>query len=175
MYVYDCNDILTIETKNTSDKEMIRAFTSLTEDLKIRVIHPGLHLMDNKTSTTLKLTMMNMNIKQQLVPPINHISNNAEREIQTFKNHYIAGLYSVDKYFHLQSWYRLLQQEKNSLKLLRKSTTLPHISAYTHIFGEFDFNHTPLAPPGTRVVMYNRPKYRASWAPHGEYGWYIGP
>ena len=41
MYVYDCNAILTTATKNISDKEMIRDFTSLTEDLKTRGINPG--------------------------------------------------------------------------------------------------------------------------------------
>ena len=34
MYVYDCNAILTAEIKNRSDKEMIREFAELTEDLK---------------------------------------------------------------------------------------------------------------------------------------------
>ena len=44
-----------------------------------------------------------------------------------------------------------------------------------HIFGEFDFNRTPLAPPGTRIVIQNRPTDCSSWEPHGEDGWYIGP
>ena len=82
---------------------------------------------------------------------------------------------SVDKYFHLQLWERLLQQATISLNLLRQSITLPLISAYTHIFGEFDFNRTPLAPPGTRVVMHNIPNDHVLWDPHGEYGWYRGP
>ena len=63
MYVYDFNAILSTAIKNISYKEMIRAFTYWTEGLKIRVIHPGFHFMDNKVSTTLKLTMTNMNVK----------------------------------------------------------------------------------------------------------------
>ena len=47
MYVYDCNFILTTAIKNRSDKDMIRAFTSLTEYLKIRGINPYFHFMDN--------------------------------------------------------------------------------------------------------------------------------
>ena len=35
MYVYDCNTILTISIMNRIDKDTIRAFTSITEDLKI--------------------------------------------------------------------------------------------------------------------------------------------
>ena len=102
MYVYDCNAILTTSMKNKIYKEMIRAFTSLNEDLKSRDIHPCFHFMDNEAYTALNLTMMTKNIKYLLVPPSNHRANNAERAIQTFKNYFISGLYRVDKYFHLQ-------------------------------------------------------------------------
>ena len=64
---------------------------------------------------------------------------------------------------------------KISIHLLQESRTIPHISAYTHIFGEFDFNRTPLDPTGTRVVIHNSPNDRISWVPHGKDGWYIGP
>ena len=131
--------------------------------------------MDNKESYALKLTMTNMNIKYKLFPPNNHRANNVEREIQTLNNHFIAGMCSVDKCFHLQLWDRILKQATTSLNLLRQSRTINHISAYNHTFGEFDFNRTPLSPPGTPVVMHNRTNYCASWAPHGEYGWYTGP
>ena len=101
MYVYDCNSILTTATKNRSDKEMISSFTTLTEDLKILGIQTGFHFMDNEASAGLKLTTKTMNIKYQLVPPSNHRANNTERVVKTFKNHFIAGLCSVDKDFHL--------------------------------------------------------------------------
>ena len=114
---------------------MIRNFASLTEDLNGRGIKPGFHFMDNGSSAALKMTMTTMNIKYQLVPPSKHRANNAEIVIQKSKNHFIAGLYSVDKYFHLQLWDILLQKEKISLNLIGKSRTLPNISAYTHIFG----------------------------------------
>ena len=76
---------------------MIRYFKSSTMHLKSRGINPGLNFMDNEVSTALKITMIYMNIKYQLVPPSNHRANNAERLIQTFNNHFIAGLCSVDK------------------------------------------------------------------------------
>ena len=135
IYFYDCNAILTTSMKNRSYKEMIRAFTSFTEDLKSRGINPGFHFMYNKASNALNLIMTTMNIKYQLVPPRNHRANNAERAIQKFKNHFIVGLCIVDKYFHIKLWDRILQQETISLNLLRQSRTLPYISAYTHIFG----------------------------------------
>ena len=135
MYVYDCNAILNKSTKNRSDKEMIRSFTSLTGYLKFQGIHPGFHFMENKASTALKRTMTTMNIKYQVVPPSNHREKNTDRSIQKFKNHFVAGLCSVDKDFHLQLWDRLLQQTAISINLLMQSITLPHISAYTHTFG----------------------------------------
>ena len=125
MYVYDCNAILTTATKNRSENEMIRDFTSLTEDLKIRGFHPGFHFMDKEASTDLKLNMKTIHINHQLVPPINHRAKNADREIQTFKNHFIEGLCSVEKYFNLQLLDRLLHQAKISLNLLRQSRPLP--------------------------------------------------
>ena len=104
MYVYYCNVILNTAIKNRNDKEMIRDFTSLTEDLKSRVIHPGFCFKDNKASTDLKLTMMTINIKYHLVRPSNRRTNNSDIAIQTFKNHLIAVLCSIDKYFYIILW-----------------------------------------------------------------------
>ena len=41
--------------------------------------------------------------------------------------------------------------------------------------GAFDYNKTPLAPPGTKVVIHEKPDKRALWAAHGVNGWYLGP
>ena len=101
MYVYDCNAILTTSINNRSDKEMIRDYKQLTGNLKSLGINPGFHFIDNKASTALNMTMTTVNIKYQVGPPSNHIANNAEREIQIFKNHFIVGMCSVDKYLHL--------------------------------------------------------------------------
>ena len=34
---------------------------------------------------------------------------------------------------------------------------------------------TPLAPPGTKVVINSKPTNLASWDPNGNEGWYTGP
>ena len=102
MYVYVYNSILDTSMKNTSDKEIIRYFTSLTEYLKRHQINTGFHFMYNETSTALNMRMTSMNIKYQLVTPSNDRANNSERAIKTFKTHFIAGLCRVDKDFHLQ-------------------------------------------------------------------------
>ena len=147
--------------KNRSDKEILRAFIKLTEGLKSRGINPGFHLMDNEASTNIDMNMKTMNIKYKLVPQSNHRAKNAERSNQTFKNHFIERICSIDKDFRIKLRYRLLQQATISLNFLRQSRTLPHQSAYTHIYGELNYNHTPLAPPGKIIVINNRPKDRA--------------
>ena len=46
---------------------------------------------------------------------------------------------------------------------------------YEELEGAFDFNETPLAPPGSKVLVHEKPRVRKTWAPHGVEGWYIGP
>ena len=66
------------------------------------------------------MTINSMNIKYHLVSPSNHRANNAEKEIKTFKNHFIVVLFSVDKYFHMQLWDRIVQKATISLNFLRR-------------------------------------------------------
>jgi hypothetical protein len=101
--------------------------------------------------------MTSESIDFQLVPPHVHRRNAAERAIRTFKNHFIAGLCSTDKDFPLHLWDRLLPQALISLNLLRGSRINPRLSAYAQLHGDFDYNRTPLAPPGTRVFVHEKP------------------
>jgi hypothetical protein len=58
--------------------------------------------------------------------------------------------------------------------MLRTSRINPKLSAATHIFGQYDFNRAPLAPPGTMSIAHETPGRRRTLAPHGQDGWYIG-
>ena len=58
---------------------------------------------------------------------------------------------------------------------MRTSRGYPKLSSYAYLFGNFDFNKTPLAPIGTKLVIHAKPNKRDSWSFHGEDGWYIGP
>ncbi len=110
-----------------------------------------------------------------LAEPDNHRANAAERAIQTFKNHFIAGLATVDPTFPLQLWCYLLTQAKLTLNLLRTLRQDPTKSAYASLNQAFDWNRTPLAPPGTKALIYEAPANRTSWAPHAVDGWYLCP
>ena len=67
------------------------------------------------------------------MPPHIHRRNSAERAIQTFKNHFIAGLASIDPNFPLSNWCRLLPQAELTLNLLRPSRLNPKLSAYAQL------------------------------------------
>jgi hypothetical protein len=70
---------------------------------------------------------------------------------------------------------RLLPQPVITLNMLRTSRINPKLSAATHIYGQYDFNRAPMAPPGTRIIAHETLNRRQTWAPHGQDGWYIGP
>jgi hypothetical protein len=72
-------------------------------------------------------------------------------------------------------WDRILPQTVITLNMLITSRINPKLSAATHIFGQYDFNRAPLAPPGTRIIAHETPGKRRTWAPHGQDGWYIVP
>ena len=118
--------------------------------------------------------MTKYNESFQLVPPHTHRANAAERAIQTFNNHFKAGLASLDPDFPVAEWDRLLEQAFLTLNLLRSARVNPSLSAYAYLFENFNFNATPLAPPGTKVVVHSKPGNRASWDANGKEGWYIG-
>ena len=122
-----------------------------------------------------QIKLMFANVAYQLVPPHDHRTNPAEKGIDTFKSHFIAGLSSLDPTFPLHLWCRLLPQAILTLNLLRPSRINPHLSAYALLNGTHDFNATPLAPPGTKVLVHETRDQRRTWAPKGTDGWYLGP
>jgi hypothetical protein len=72
-------------------------------------------------------------------------------------------------------WDRLLPQAVITLNMLRTSRINPKLSASTHIDGQYDYNRSPMAPPGTRIISHETPSRRRTWAPHVQDGWLIGP
>ena len=114
-------------------------------------------------------------INFQLVPPHLHRANAAEGAIRTWKNHFITILCGLDPRSPLQLWDKLLEQTKLTLNLLRPSHLNPRMSAEAIMNGPFDFNRTPIAPLGTKVLVHEKPAVRGTWAPHAINGWYVGP
>ena len=131
-------------------------------------------MLDNECPGGLKTFLRAKSVKFQLVPPYLHHTNAAERAIQTYKYHFIAGLSSCNPNFHLHIWERLIPHATLTLNLLCPSRLNPRMSSEAQLNGAFDFNRTPLTPPGTRVIVHETPNNRRTCPPHGVDGWYLG-
>ena len=175
VYDHDSNSILHCALKNKSGAEIKRGWIQIHERLAKRGNQPKMYILDNEASHELKKALSKYELTYQLVPPHVHRRNAAERAIRTYKSHLLACLATCDPDFPISEWDRLLFQVELTLNLLRSSRVNPRLSAYAYLNGNFDFNKTPLAPLGTKVVVHLKPDQRASWAYHGQAGWYVGP
>ena len=94
-----------------------------------------------------------------------------------FKSHFISILNGTDERFPPHLWCRIIPpQAVATLSMLGLSRLNPKLSAYNQRFGNFDFNKTPMAPLGTKVVAYQaKAQQQTTWSDHGIHGWYIGP
>ena len=147
--------------KNRSSKETIKVYKEIYRYLELQGMKPRLHKLDNEVSEALKEFIIGeAQCKMQLAPPHIHRHNSAERAIGTFKDHFIAGLASTDPDCQISLWCRLLPQTETTLNLMRASRINPKLSAYEQLEGSFDFNATPLVPPGTMVIMHEKPRQR---------------
>ena len=175
LYSFDANAILVEPIKQRSASELLRAHQKLVQYLTERGYKPNMHYLDNEAPQCIKSYDTTNNITYQLVPPFSHRRNAAERAIRTWKNHFITGLCSVDPKFPMHLWDRLIPQSVITLNMLRASRRDPTISAYTALNGPFNYDATPLAPPGCKVIAFEAPQHRKSFAPHGIPAWYIEP
>ena len=175
LYHFHSNAILATPLKGRTDTHHTEGLEVLLRPLLLAGFKPDIHMMDNEASQKVKNFLTLNKIAYQLAPPHIHRRNIAERAIRTFKNHFISGLATTDKLFPIHLWDKLIQQCVLTLNLLRRSRCNPNLSAHAQLFGNFDFNQSPLAPPGTRILIHEKPNQRRTWAPHGVQGWYIGP
>ena len=86
----------------------------------------------------------------QIVPPHNRRANS--RAIQTLKTHFKSGIRTVYSDFPIAEWDRLLPQAFVTLNLLHPANANNKQSANFYLFGNYDFNKTPMAPPGSKVA-----------------------
>jgi hypothetical protein len=175
VYDHNSNSILHCALENKTGAEIKCGWVHIDEKLAKGGNQPKMYVLDNEASAKLKRALTKYNLEYQLVPPHVHRHNAAERAIHTYKNHLLYFLATCDPDFPVSEWDRLLFQVELTLNLLRSSRVNPTLSAYAYVHGNFDFNKTPLAPLGTRVVVHLKPDKRPSWAFHAEEGWYVGP
>ena len=150
-------------------KAYIRAFKFFL-DLNV---HTKFFRMDNETSDELDAACEDLKVTIQLVTTGQHRANTAERGIRTYRNHFIAGLATCDPSFPKHQWDQIKDQVEMTLAMSRRCPYKPSISVYEALFGPFDFNVTPLAPPGCLVEIIVRPETRRTFAHHGIKGHYV--
>ena len=175
VYCYDANAILVQLLKNRTANEIKKGYTNIIDILHKAGCQPNTFILDNEISKTLTNAFESNNINYQLVPPRNKRRNAAERAIQTWKDHFLAGLASVDPKFPIAEWDRLVLQGVLTLNLLRNARSNPKLSAWAYLFGPFNYNKTPLAPPGIKIMIHNKVEKRDSWGMRSSEGFYVGP
>ncbi len=175
LYDFDSNAILAQPIKSRNAADIKKAWITQHQRLRTGGVTPSTYIMDNEAAADLKQAILKHKIQYQLTPPHIHRINAAERAIRTFKNHFTAGLATVDPNFPIKEWDRLIPQAEITLNLLRSSRINPKLSAYAILNGIYDFNKHPIAPPGTKVIVHLKTNQRESWGFHGEDGFYVGP
>ena len=147
-----------------------QAISTLTQAVRRGYLHssdclgrrPSFQRLDNETSAPLESFATDNNITIQYCPPHTHRSLKAERAIHTFKNHFIATLCTAAPDFPLTLWDDMLPQMVICLNHLIPYAPNVTVSAYAGLHGEaFDFAKHPIAPIGTRILIYDKPTARA--------------
>jgi hypothetical protein len=159
-YVYEFNYVKVIPMKSRSASEWFKAYDTIHKELTVKGFKSKLQTLDNEASAALKNFFTANDVDYQLAPPHCHRRNAAERAIRTFKEHFVAGLSSVDPTFPLHLWDRLLLQAEITLNLLRTSRLHPQLSAAAHFHGLVDYNKTAFAPPGCKIIAHEQPGKR---------------
>ena len=174
-YYHNGDTIISTPLRRQTAAEIIRGRTIINVKFASAGTEPTSYIIDNEAKLLLKTAIKKRKIKYQMVPPHCHRANAAGRAIQTYENDLKAGLASTNPYFPVKEWDLLLEQADLTLKFLRSSRCNPKLSAWAYLFGELDFNATPLAPPGIKIVSHAKPDNSTSWDFNGEEGWYVGP
>jgi hypothetical protein len=107
-YIYDWNYVKVIPMNSRSASEWVKVYDSIHQELTVKGFKPKLQTLDNKASAALKNLFTVKDIAYQLVLPHCYRRNAAKRAIRIFKEHFVAGLSSVDSSFPLHLWDMLL-------------------------------------------------------------------
>jgi hypothetical protein len=172
-YDYDFNYINAIPIKSRKSSKFVNAFNICYNELKKRGFEARVQRLDNEISKEVIIAIENEGLQYQIASPSNHRLNDAERAIQTFKARLIPHREGTDPTFPKSSWDLMIPQIVLVMNLMRPSRINPLLSAYTQLHGEFDFDRTPIAPIGCKVIVHDCRNERGSWDTHGSPGYYI--
>ena len=82
---------------------------------------------------------------------------------------------SLPPTFPITYWCRLLPQTYFSVNIAIKCRQNPLLSAWAAMEGEFHFYTTPIAPPGSEILIHENPNRRKKFGFNEKKAWYIAP
>ena len=174
-YIFDPNFIKGIPIKSRKKEELLRAYEEVYAWCTQRGYKPQLHKMDNETSKDVEDFIASQNTRHQLTPPDMHRTNPAEKALQTYKCCVKSTIASLPPNFPISYWCRLLPQVDLSVNIVRPSRQNPRLSAWATMEGEFHFDATPIAPPGSKMYIHDKPGKRKTFGMNAMPAWYLGP
>ena len=174
-YIYDPNFIKGIPIKSRKKEELLRAYKEVYKWCEQRGYKPRLHKLDNETSKDVEDFIATQNAKLQYTPPDMHRTNPAERGLQTYKSCGKSILASVPPNFPIALWCRLAPLIDFCVNIVRKCRQNPLLSTWAAMEGEYHFDATPIAPPGSEMLLHEKPNRRKSWGFNAKKAWYLGP
>ena len=95
-YAYNPNAILVRPMESRETADMVGAYKEIYEYLQSKGFAPKLNTTDNECSKTIQKYIASQECELQFVEPNNHRVSATERATETFKNHFVAGLATVD-------------------------------------------------------------------------------
>ncbi len=175
MYHYETNAIFAMPIPCLDLQSILDANKKNFKFLVSKGYTPTINVMDNQATKAIKSYLTPQQCCLQLVKPSNHCVNASEQAIQTFKIRFTGALGTTNVDFPIQLWNKLAPQVQDSINLLRHSQIDPTKSVHELLEGPYNWNRYPLAPLGTKAVIYEDASTRALWAPHGIDAWLLRP
>jgi hypothetical protein len=170
------NAILIKGFQTRHEQHRILAYNAIMQRLTDHGITVTNQVLDTKASEAYIAAITNKwNCTYQLVPPDMHRCSMAELAIGTFKAHFLSILAGVDPNFPKNRWDLLLPQAELTLNLLCQSHANLSVSSWEYCNGPYNFDATPMGPPGSRIIAHAQGTTRKSWDFCGKTGFYIGP
>ena len=161
-FFVDANYITAAPIKSRKADDLVHGFEQCYSELTRNGFTAKLIRLDNEISKKFVAKLETAELQYQLASPGDHRVNPAERSIQTWKNHFISTLSGTDDEYPDDCWDLLVPQTNITANLLRAARIQPKISAYAQAHGNFDFNATPMAPAGCKVIIHDRPSERGT-------------
>ena len=156
LYDYNSNSIHVEPIPNRIQESIKDAYSKVLRLSQLRGLRPKLHRLNNEASHPLKYFINDKNVDYQITTEGIHRLKWVERSIQTLKNNFISVLCSTHPDLPLNLWDKFLPQATLNLNLLCPSSINLQLSSHSQNHGSFNFDKTPLAPPGIKVLTHER-------------------